>query len=206
MQASSHTRSGGSARSRPVSLYRCGSRPAGEGPLAEQGARQSLLCSEQGGNTEWALAQSHRLRIGRWTDAGRVYMVTVTCYRRRRVFDRLERVQCFVKGLQQTEDEIRTWCWVAMPDHVHLLIQTTGVHSLSYCVQKIKSCTTRCLRRNSDLTGSIWQSGFHDRAIRRDANLKASARYIVANPLRAGLVDSIGKYPFWDAAWIESAD
>ena len=30
----------------------------------------------------------------------------------------------------------------------------------------------------------------------------ATARYVVANPLRAGLVTSIGDYPFWDAAWL----
>ena len=28
------------------------------------------------------------------------------------------------------------------------------------------------------------------------------ARYIVANPLRAGLVTKIGDYPFWNAVWL----
>jgi len=28
------------------------------------------------------------------------------------------------------------------------------------------------------------------------------ARYIVANPLRAGLVERIGDYPLWDATWL----
>jgi len=28
------------------------------------------------------------------------------------------------------------------------------------------------------------------------------ARYIVANPIRAGLVDNIGQYPYWDAVWL----
>jgi hypothetical protein len=28
------------------------------------------------------------------------------------------------------------------------------------------------------------------------------ARYIIANPLRAGLVDRIGDYPLWDAMWL----
>jgi hypothetical protein len=28
------------------------------------------------------------------------------------------------------------------------------------------------------------------------------ARYIVANPLRAGLVEHLGDYPHWDAVWL----
>jgi hypothetical protein len=28
------------------------------------------------------------------------------------------------------------------------------------------------------------------------------ARYIVANPLRAGLVEHLGDYPLWDAVWL----
>ena len=28
------------------------------------------------------------------------------------------------------------------------------------------------------------------------------ARYVVANPLRAGLVEKLGDYPLWDAVWV----
>ncbi|PJA25166.1 MAG: IS200/IS605 family transposase, partial [Alphaproteobacteria bacterium CG_4_10_14_0_2_um_filter_63_37] len=28
------------------------------------------------------------------------------------------------------------------------------------------------------------------------------ARYLVANPLRKGLVEEIGQYPHWDAIWV----
>ncbi len=30
----------------------------------------------------------------------------------------------------------------------------------------------------------------------------AIARYIVANPLRAGLVKKLGDYPYWDSIWL----
>jgi putative transposase len=33
--------------------------------------------------------------------------------------------------------------------------------------------------------------------------LRNLARYVVANPLRAGLVDSIRDYPHWDAVWLD---
>ena len=31
---------------------------------------------------------------------------------------------------------------------------------------------------------------------------KDVARYIVANPLRAGLVKKLADYPFWNAVWL----
>jgi hypothetical protein len=50
--------------------------------------------------------------------------------------------------------------------------------------------------------GPVWQSGFHDRALRHDEDLLDAARYIVANPLRAGLVKSLRMYSHWDACWL----
>jgi putative transposase len=49
---------------------------------------------------------------------------------------------------------------------------------------------------------AIWQSSFHDRALRSEAELKPAARYVIANPVRAGLVASVRDYPFWNAAWL----
>jgi REP element-mobilizing transposase RayT len=50
--------------------------------------------------------------------------------------------------------------------------------------------------------GRLWQPGYHDHALRREEDLVATARYLVANPLRAGLVQHIGDYPLWDAVWL----
>ena len=33
-------------------------------------------------------------------------------------------------------------------------------------------------------------------------DLRELARYVVANPLRAGLVQSLRDYPHWDAEWL----
>ena len=48
----------------------------------------------------------------------------------------------------------------------------------------------------------VWQKGYFDRALRYEEDLKAAARYIIANPLRAGLVAQVGDYPLWDAIWL----
>ncbi len=46
------------------------------------------------------------------------------------------------------------------------------------------------------------KKGYFDRAPRYEEDVKAAARYIIANPLRAGLVARAGDYPLWDAIWL----
>jgi hypothetical protein len=48
----------------------------------------------------------------------------------------------------------------------------------------------------------VWQTSFHDHALRREEDVLSVARFVVANPLRAGLVKSLRDYPHWDAVWL----
>ncbi len=88
-----------------------------------------------------------------------------------------------------------------MPDHLHWLIELRQ-GSLSNLMQRFKSRSARALNQAQGHSGSLWQKGFHDRALRREENVLSIARYIVANPLRAGLVKSVRQYPHWDAVWL----
>ena len=42
----------------------------------------------------------------------------------------------------------------------------------------------------------MWQRDYYDHALRKDKSVEAVARYIVANPLRSGLVKSVRQYAF----------
>jgi REP element-mobilizing transposase RayT len=90
-----------------------------------------------------------------------------------------------------------------MPDHVHLLLQTND-EALSSLVRRLKSTTAQALNIKIGRRGRFWSPGFHDHAIRREKDVRSVARYIIANPLRAGLVENVGDYPWWDAIWLES--
>jgi putative transposase len=89
-----------------------------------------------------------------------------------------------------------------MPDHMHWLLQLGEGLNLSAAVQRFKSLCTKQLRQNGFDDGPVWARGFHDRALRREEDLLAVARYVLANPLRAGLVSSVRDYPLWDAIWL----
>ena len=94
--------------------------------------------------------------------------------------------------------------WVLMPDHAHWLVELEAESSLSGLISTLKRESTKAANAiaiNPRGT-ALWMPGFHDRAIRRDDDLLAVARYVVANPLRAGLVARIGDFPFWDSIWL----
>jgi putative transposase len=147
-------------------------------------------------------AKGHRLRLGRCSETGRIYLITAVCANRSPRFSSFAEGRCFVHAIQQVEDQAATLCYVVMPDHIHWLMQLEDGQDLSKSVQKVKSLTTRGLRARGTAPGRIWQPGFHDRALRREEDLHKVARYVVANPLQAGLVRSLREYPLWDAIWL----
>jgi len=92
--------------------------------------------------------------------------------------------------------------WVLMPDHVHWLFQLGDRHSLDSIVNRLKSASARSANATMGRTGTLWARSYFDHAVRTDEDLLTMARYIVANPLRAGLVDSVRHYPYWNSSWL----
>ena len=144
---------------------------------------------------------SRRLRVGRWSQPGGIYLITTTTVGRRPFFGDW---QCGreVARVIGREPAAATYCFVVMPDHLHWLLQLQGPASLSRLVGRVKSISARAVNRYRGAQGLVWQNGFHDRAVRREQDVKAIARYVVANPVRAGLVASLRDYPLWDAVWV----
>ncbi len=92
--------------------------------------------------------------------------------------------------------------WVLMPDHWHGLVQLGRHETLSARIQKLKANSARRIRIAHPGIGTVWEKGFQDRALRTEETLQDCARYIVLNPVRAGLVKRAGDYSFWNAVWL----
>ena len=69
-------------------------------------------------------------------------------------------------------------------------------------VKRLKGISAQRINNYAGRSGSVWQKAYYDRAIRKNEDIKQLSRYIIANPLRAGLVENIGLYSHWDAKWI----
>ncbi len=82
-----------------------------------------------------------------------------------------------------------------MPDHVHLLLEGLGPDAdLCVVVPRWKQLCGYRYRRKTGRP--LWQPGYYDRVLRNEESSVAIARYILENPVRAGLARSIGEYPF----------
>ncbi len=144
------------------------------------------------------------LRRGRVTLQNGVYLVTATTNKRIALFRDCRAARTAARAFEDPlvlGDAIML-AWVLMPDHAHWLIQLGGKTPLGICVGCIKSASSREVNRACGRTGCVWAPAFHDHALRDDEDVEVAARYLVANPLRAGLVERIGDYPYWNAVWL----
>jgi REP element-mobilizing transposase RayT len=89
-----------------------------------------------------------------------------------------------------------------MPNHLHWLVQLTEKGDLAGVMFFVKGRSAHYINKRLNRKGPVWQKAFYDYALRRDEDVKKTARYIVANPLRKGLVNRMGDYPLWDAIWV----
>ncbi|WP_434680304.1 transposase [Pseudomonas sp. R1-18] len=146
---------------------------------------------------------SHRLRTGRFSGAGQIYLVTATTQGRAPVFADWVLGRLLVREMKGCEEQnlACSLARVVMPDHFHWLFKL-GDGALSSLIQRVKSKSAIAVNKATGCEGRLWQRGYHDKAIRKEEDVLGFARYIVANPLRAGLVNSIGQYPLWDAVWL----
>jgi REP element-mobilizing transposase RayT len=142
--------------------------------------------------------QGKQLRIGRVSLPRQIYLITIVTKSRARLFAQHEMAatasKCFYDKTIICHAE--TLAFVVMHDHIHWLMQLKETASLSEAVRRYKAKVSRLFG------GRIWQHGFHDHALRAEEDIIGVARYLVANPLRAGLCDKIGNYPYWNAKWL----
>lgn len=138
------------------------------------------------------------LRKGRVSLPNHAYLVTIVAASRKPVFASFSAARIAVRCFH--DDAIvrraQTLVFIVMPDHIHWLLQLREAGSLPEAVRIYKAKVSLILGQR------IWQRGFHDHALREDEDLRGIARYIIANPLRAGLAESVGEYPHWDAIWL----
>jgi REP element-mobilizing transposase RayT len=142
---------------------------------------------------------------GRYSESHRAYFITtVLAERERRYFSEFDCARLVVAQMRALHEDgaVNSLAWVVMPDHVHWLFQLGEKVDLSGVIKCFKARSAKRVNAYLHRQGSLWQKGFYDHALREEEELQDIARYIVANPLRAGLVEHVGDYPLWDAVWV----
>jgi len=147
--------------------------------------------------------RSADLRLGRYSGVRQIYLLTSVVNGRQPLFTNWRTGRLVVEEFRRAQQAgiAESLAWVVMPDHFHWLVELRE-GTLGMLVRRVKSGSALAIMRSGHTPLRVWQKGYHDRAVRREEDLQAVARYIVANPLRAGLVKRVGDYPLWDAVWL----
>jgi REP element-mobilizing transposase RayT len=99
----------------------------------------------------------------------------------------------FLRAVGDEQFSVLVYCF--MPDHVHFLVQ--GNSESSDCRRLIKlGKQYAAYTYSAKYGGKLWQPWGFERVLRDAESSLTVARYIVENPVRAGLVETVSEYPF----------
>jgi REP element-mobilizing transposase RayT len=82
-----------------------------------------------------------------------------------------------------------------MSNHYHLLVETPDAN-LSAGMRQLNGVYTQLTNRAHDRVGHVFQGRFKAIVVDKDSYLLELARYVVLNPVRAGMVDDPGQWPW----------
>lgn len=117
-----------------------------------------------------------------------LYHVTARGDRREAIFDDDQDRRQFLATLEQVVDRFNWVChaWCLMDNHYHLLIQTPD-GNLSRGMRQLNGVYTQASNRRHRRVGHLFQGRFKAILVDSDAYLLELGRYVVLNPVRAGM-------------------
>ena len=97
------------------------------------------------------------------------------------------------------EQRYRLFAWCIMPNHVHVVAKLFPDIELASVLHSWKSFTAKQAGKLVGITGEFWQREYYDHLLRNEAEFLRAVRYVVENPLKAGLRD-------WPWVWVRGQD
>jgi REP element-mobilizing transposase RayT len=90
---------------------------------------------------------------------------------------------------------IQCWNYCVMPNHYHATLQPARAN-LSEALRCLHGHYAQWWNRRHQRVGHVFQGRFKDQIVERDSYLFALSRYVVMNPVRAGLVKRPEDWPW----------
>ena len=129
-----------------------------------------------------------------WVDPSKeTYFITINCAERGpNQLARAETAEPLVDTVRHRQEKFLWWphLFLLMPDHLHALLSfPPSGKPIRLVISKWKEWTAKQL----DID---WQEDFFEHRLRREESRREKAVYILANPVRAGLVSRPEDWPF----------
>jgi putative transposase len=129
--------------------------------------------------------------------AGALYHVTMRGVDRRAIVkddvDRELWVALLARAVAKARPALHAWC--LMTNHFHLLVDTPQAN-IAALMQLLNASYAQMFNRRHGRSGPLFQGRYHSLLIEREAHLLETARYIVLNPVRAGICDRADEWPW----------
>ena len=138
-----------------------------------------------------------RLDAELYGDTSQICSLTIAALGRQQLFSDTDLAKAAIGILKarSTLYGIPVYVYRIMPDHVHLVLSPADGCDLIAFVAQFKNLVQRAAWRTG-LVGHIWQPRFWDHFLRGDEDLGRTVAYVLANPVRAGLVGTWQEYPY----------
>ena len=103
----------------------------------------------------------------------------------------------FVSTLSDVVEEYQLECWnyCLMPNHYHATLRPSQPN-LSEAVRRLNGVYAQWWNRRHERVGHVFQGRFKAQVVDRDSYVMALSRYVVMNPVRAGLVARPEDWPW----------
>jgi putative transposase len=103
----------------------------------------------------------------------------------------------FLGTVARVVDRFRWLChaYCLMGNHYHLLIETPKPN-LPLGMRQLNGVYAQRFNRRHTRCGHLFQARYRSILVEKDPHMLAVARYIILNPLRAGICDHPGDYPW----------
>jgi putative transposase len=93
-------------------------------------------------------------------------------------------------------ESVRIHAYVLMTNHLHLLMTPETERGPSSLMKGLGQRYVQHINRTDRRTGTLFEGRFRSSVIEADTYLLACQRYIELNPVRAGMVQAPGDYPW----------
>lgn len=92
--------------------------------------------------------------------------------------------------------QVTVLAYCLMPNHYHFVLRQDGERPLSGFVQAVFNSYTKAFNRMYERSGTLFEGPFQSRLVDKEEHLLHLCRYVHRNPLDAGLVQSLGDWPY----------
>lgn len=129
--------------------------------------------------------------------SGLLYHVIVRGNQRQATFLTEADYQAYLERLAKyrLKHGVAVWAYCLMPNHVHLLLETTGP-PLAKFMQCLQQSYTQYFNRRHEKVGHLFQGRYKAIVCEKDRYLVALIRYIHLNPVRAQIVRRPDDYAY----------